>query len=110
MGREDFLKKAAQIGGVYVPSLYYVNYNGDGTVNKVVPSGGAPETVTKRIVKDFDGSYYPTRPIVPSTEIIHDRVTLELFRGCIRGCRFCQAGYAIGRFAQGAPIQSSGRG
>jgi radical SAM family uncharacterized protein len=102
MGREDFLKKAAQIGGVYVPSLYYVNYNGDGTVNKVVPSGGAPETVPKRIVKDFDGSYYPTRPIVPSTEIIHDRVTLELFRGCIRGCRFCQAGYAY------RPVRSRG--
>ncbi|MBR6561968.1 MAG: TIGR03960 family B12-binding radical SAM protein, partial [Oscillospiraceae bacterium] len=54
---------------------------------------GAPETVTKRIISDFDSSYFPVEPIVPSTEIVHDRVTLELFRGCIRGCRFCQAGY-----------------
>ena len=87
-----FLRKAAGIEGVYVPSLYDVAYNGDGTVASVTPRDGAPARVRKRIVEDFDGSYYPTSPIVPSTEIVHDRVSLEVFRGCIRGCRFCQAG------------------
>ena len=87
-----FLRAAAEIPGVYVPSLYEVRYNDDGTVSEVTPSEGAPETVTKRIVTDFENSSFPTAQIVPSTEIVHDRVNLELFRGCIRGCRFCQAG------------------
>lgn len=88
-----FLLEAAKIGGVYVPSLYDVSYNDDGTVASVTAKETAPATITKRIVEDFDNSYFPTAPIVPSTEIVHDRVTIELFRGCIRGCRFCQAGY-----------------
>jgi radical SAM family uncharacterized protein len=89
-----FLREAAQIGGVYVPSLYEPHYNPDGTLSVLEPLAGAPERVTKRIVEDFEHSYFPENPIVPSTEIVHDRVSLELFRGCIRGCRFCQAGYA----------------
>ncbi len=91
--RHDFLVKAAQIQGCYVPSLYEVAYHPDGTVAAITPTCGAPERVTKRIVRDLDKSYYPVHTIVPSTEIVHDRVMLELFRGCIRGCRFCQAGY-----------------
>ena len=87
-----FLRQAARIEGVYVPSLYDVRYHDDGTVASVTAKEGAPGKVRKRIVDDFDGSYYPTAPIVPSTEIVHDRVSLEVFRGCIRGCRFCQAG------------------
>ena len=87
-----FLRAAAQIEGVYVPSLYQVAYNADGTIASVTPTDGAPEKVRKRIVEDFDASYYPVHPIVPNTEIVHDRVSLEVFRGCIRGCRFCQAG------------------
>ena len=93
-GKEEFLTAAARIPGVYVPSLYEVSYHGDGTVAAVTPLEGAPARVTKRIVQDFDKSYFPVKTIVPSTEIVHDRVMLELFRGCIRGCRFCQAGYA----------------
>ncbi|MCD8087932.1 MAG: TIGR03960 family B12-binding radical SAM protein [Oscillospiraceae bacterium] len=90
--KERFLHQAANIGGVYVPSLYDITYHEDGTVASITPKDGAPEKVRKRIVEDFENSYYPTRPVVPSTEIVHDRVSLEVFRGCIRGCRFCQAG------------------
>ena len=92
--KEEFLAAAAQIPGLYVPSLYEVSYRPDGTLERVMPREGAPAVVTKRIVQDFDKSYFPVKTIVPSTEIVHDRVMLELFRGCIRGCRFCQAGYA----------------
>ena len=91
--KAEFLKKAAQIKGVYVPSLYEIEYKEDGTVSSIVAKEGAPEKVEKRIVQDFSNSYFPENPVVPSTEIVHDRVSLELFRGCIRGCRFCQAGY-----------------
>ncbi len=91
--KKDFLCRAADIEGVYVPSLYEPEYNADGTLRCVTPLDGAPARVRRRIVKDFDDSHFPTRQIVPSTEIVHDRVNLELFRGCIRGCRFCQAGY-----------------
>ena len=92
--RRDLLLAAAQIPGLYGPSLDEVTYQPDGTVAAVTPEPGAPELVTKRIVQDFDKSYFPVNTIVPSTEIVHDRVMLEVFRGCIRGCRFCQAGYA----------------
>ena len=91
--RHEFLVRAAQIPGVYVPSLYDVAYNDDGTVKSITANEGAPKVVLKRIMRDMDKAYYPTKTIVPSTEIVQDRVSLELFRGCIRGCRFCQAGY-----------------
>jgi radical SAM family uncharacterized protein len=77
-----------------VPGLYDVIYNEDGTVKDIIPRDGADLPVVKRIVRDFETSYFPAETIVPSTEIVHDRVVLEVFRGCIRGCRFCQAGYA----------------
>ena len=91
--KRDFLRRAAGIEGVYVPSLYEISYHEDGTIREIRAKDGAPEKVTKRIVVDLDKSPYPTNPIVPSTEVVHDRVNLELFRGCVRGCRFCQAGY-----------------
>ena len=91
--KHKFLVCAAQITGVYVPSLYDVAYNDDGTVKSITANEGAPKVVLKRIMRDMDKAYYPTKTIVPSTEIVQDRVSLELFRGCIRGCRFCQAGY-----------------
>lgn len=91
--KADFLRAAARLDGIYVPSLYDVTYHDDGTVASITPRDGAPAVVTKRIVHDMDKSYFPVNTIVPSTEIVQDRVTLELFRGCIRGCRFCQAGY-----------------
>ena len=91
--KHEFLVCAAQIPGVYVPSLYDVAYNDDGTVKSITANEGAPKVVLKRIIRDMDKAYYPTKTIVPSTEIVQDRVSLELFRGCIRGCRFCQAGY-----------------
>ncbi|MER2235168.1 MAG: TIGR03960 family B12-binding radical SAM protein [Candidatus Limivicinus sp.] len=91
--KQEFLQRAAQIGGVYVPSLYEVTYRDDGEVAAVTPKEGAPAKVVKRIVEDLDASPFPVKPVVPSTEVVHDRVCLELFRGCVRGCRFCQAGH-----------------
>jgi radical SAM family uncharacterized protein len=91
--KAQMLQAAAQVPGLYVPSLYDVAYHEDGTVASITPQQGAPAVVTKRIVTDMDKAYYPVKTIVPSTEVTHDRVMLELFRGCIRGCRFCQAGF-----------------
>ncbi len=92
--KRRFLQAAAGIPGVYVPSLYEPVYNADGTLKEVITAPGAPERVKKRIIEDLDTAFYPTRAIVPSTEIVHDRVVLEVMRGCVRGCRFCQAGFA----------------
>ncbi len=92
--KETFLREVAKIPGVYVPSFYRHEYKDDGTLAAIVPLEGAPKTVTKRIVEDLDSAYFPTDMIVPSTEIVHDRANLEVFRGCIRGCRFCQAGFS----------------
>lgn len=91
--RVEFLQNAAQVPGLYVPSLYEISYHQDGTVQAITPTHGAPEHIRKRIVADLDKSYFPVKTIIPSTDIVHDRVMLEVFRGCIRGCRFCQAGY-----------------
>ena len=92
--KDQFLKMVSGIPGVYVPSFYTPEYHEDGTLRQVVAQAGAPVKVTKRIVEDLDNAYYPTKMIVPSTEIVHDRANLEVFRGCIRGCRFCQAGFS----------------
>ena len=92
--KERYLKEVSKIPGIYVPSFYEHIYNADGTLRQIVPQNGAPARVTKRIIEDLDNAYYPTKMIVPSTEIVHDRANLELFRGCIRGCRFCQAGFS----------------
>ncbi len=91
--KEAFLQEVSKIPGVYVPSFYRHEYHEDGTLAAIIPLNGAPEKVTKRIVEDLDNAYFPTEMIVPSTEIVHDRANLEVFRGCIRGCRFCQAGF-----------------
>ena len=92
--KDAFLKEVSKIPGIYVPSFYEHTYNTDGTLMKIAARNGAPERVTKRIVEDLDVAYYPTKTIVPSTEIVHERANLEVFRGCIRGCRFCQAGFS----------------
>ncbi len=92
--KDRFLEEVSKIPGVYVPSFYEHTYHEDGTLKAVIPKAGAPATVTKRIVQDLDKAYFPVEMIVPSTEIVHDRANLELFRGCIRGCRFCQAGFS----------------
>lgn len=92
--KEQFLLEVSKIPGVYVPSFYEHQYNDDGTLKAIISTNGAPAKVTKRIVEDLDHAYWPTKMIVPSTEIVHDRANLEVFRGCIRGCRFCQAGFS----------------
>ena len=91
--KDRFLLEVSKIPGIYVPSFYEHQYNEDGTLKCIIPLNGAPEKVTKRIIEDLDKAYWPTKTIVPSTEIVHDRANLEVFRGCIRGCRFCQAGF-----------------
>lgn len=91
--KQEFLKRAAQIEGIYVPSLYDISYNEDGTIKAVSPKDGAPKTVKKRIISDLNTVHYPDKFIVPYIEVVHDRVVHEIFRGCIRGCRFCQAGF-----------------
>ena len=91
--REEFLKKAAQIPGIYVPSLYEVSYKEDDTIDKMIPlCPEAPEKVKKQLVLDVTTSSYPEKPVVPFIKATQDRVVLEIQRGCIRGCRFCQAG------------------
>lgn len=91
--RKAFLRAAAQIPGTYVPSLYDVQYNSDGTIQSITPTvPEAPARVTKRIIQDLDKAYYPDRFVMPYIQTVHDRVMLEVYRGCIRGCRFCQAG------------------
>ncbi len=91
--KQEFLVAVAQIKGVYVPSLYEVDYNEDNTVRSVTPTNGAPEKVVKRNVANLDEMFSPTEFVVPFLEVVHDRTTVEIFRGCIRGCRFCQAGF-----------------
>lgn len=92
--KSKYLTEVSKIEGVYVPSFYEHNYNDDGTISAIIPLNGAPQFVTKRIVENLDSAYFPTKMIVPSTEIVHERANLEVFRGCIRGCRFCQAGFS----------------
>jgi radical SAM family uncharacterized protein len=91
--KAEFLKAASQIEGVYVPSFYTVTYKEDDTIAAVTPKDGAPKTVRKRIMPDMNQSYFPDKFIVPYLEIVHDRAVAEVLRGCIRGCRFCQAGF-----------------
>ena len=91
--RQEFLIEAAQIEGVYVPSLYEVEYNEDNTIKAFIPKHNAPAKIKKRIVRDLDKAPYPKEFVVPYIETVFDRATVEIFRGCIRGCRFCQAGF-----------------
>jgi len=90
--RSRRLARLAKIPGVYRPALYDVSYRDDGRVAAITPHEGAPGRVTKRVVADLDVQAPPVRPVVPSTGVVHDRATLEVFRGCTHGCRFCQAG------------------
>lgn len=91
--KTDFLLKVKDIQGVYVPSFYEDTYNADGTLKEIRPLYGAPERVKKAVVSDMNKCFYPDKFVVPFISIVHDRAVEEIFRGCIRGCRFCQAGF-----------------
>lgn len=91
--KAEFLQLCSHIEGVYVPSLYDVSYNDDGTIKSFEPKGDAPAVIHKRLIKDMNTCFYPDNFVVPLVEIVHDRAVQEIFRGCIRGCRFCQAGF-----------------
>lgn len=103
LGKKEFLRRAAGIGGVYVPSLYDAEYNPDRTVREILPLDNAPKTVCKRIVEDLDSVFFPDKFVVPYIDIVHDRAILEVLRGCIRGCRFCQAGFIYRPFREKTP-------
>jgi len=104
MKKSDFLRKAARLEGCYVPSLYEVTYLADGRIDKVTPKyDDVPAKVKKRVVQDLDKAYYPTQPTVPYLDVVHDRIMLEVVRGCIRGCRFCQAGMVYRPYREKSP-------
>lgn len=98
--KQEFLRAAAQIEGVYVPSLYEAAYNPDGTVKSYTAKDGAPNRVKKRVINDMDSAYYPDSFPVPMVEVVFDRISEEVLRGCIRGCRFCQAGFLYRPFRE----------
>ena len=98
--KQEFLRQAAQIEGIYVPSLYDIVYNEDGTIKAITAKDGAPSRVKKRIIEDFDKVFTPDSFVVPFTQIVHDRSVVEVLRGCIRGCRFCQAGFIYRPFRE----------
>ena len=102
--KDEFLRAAAKINGIYIPSLYDVEYKADGTISKIIAKDDAPERPKKSIVQDLDNMFFPKDFVVPYISTVFDRATAEVFRGCIRGCRFCQAGMMTRPVREKSPL------
>lgn len=100
ISKKELLERAAKIQGVYVPSLYNIEYNNDNTIKSINPKISIPQKITKRIIENLDNMFTPDEFVVPYTEIVHDRAVVEVLRGCFRGCRFCQAGFIYRPFRE----------
>jgi radical SAM family uncharacterized protein/radical SAM-linked protein len=101
--RDEVLERLSGISGVYVPSLFNITYHADGSVNEITPLLSGYKTVEKRILKDLESAHYPVKPVVPYLETVHDRLSIEIARGCTKGCRFCQAGYVYRPIRERSP-------
>ena len=101
LNRKQFLEDLMEIEGVYIPEFYEAAYHEDGRLAGFEPiHPKAPKVIKKRMLKSMEGAFFPTKPIVPYLEVVHDRAVLEVLRGCTRGCRFCQAGFCIVRYGK----------
>ena len=105
--KKSLIEQLGQISGIYIPAHYQIRYHPEGRIDKIVPLGSASSQITKAIIPDIDAYPFPVKPLVPFTELIHDRYSIEISRGCTRGCRFCQAGMIYRPVRERSPLSVS---